>query len=362
MPPASSPGATASSGSFNPHSLYSNSASASGSSNGSSSAKPNTSQPSGASANQSGSAENGNRNNKKQTKRRKVNLACIYCRRSHMTCDEGRPCQRCIKRDIGHLCHDESTSRGSAPSSTKKTVSPKKSPSAEPQLNPLSAETSQTTPSSQLPSTNNTNLNGPNAMLSASSDSSASLPFFGANLGLSSAVGANTLRAGNSSSPFISGGSGPYSSASPMANLNSDNSLAGFNSSGAPIFRNSVSPLKTPGQGFSNLGLGSTSQAGVNPNGQVQANSGAPGFDWGLGSSNTGLGGAGWLGLGGGPGGYEGGGSGFSGDSAGGNEFTLLRYVPQSVGNSIFACVTDALSYFAPLQRIPRVAGRIRIW
>jgi len=24
-----------------------------------------------------------------------------------MTCDEGRPCQRCFKRDIGHLCHDE---------------------------------------------------------------------------------------------------------------------------------------------------------------------------------------------------------------------------------------------------------------
>ncbi|KAH9984143.1 hypothetical protein BJV77DRAFT_1062274 [Russula vinacea] len=41
-------------------------------------------------------------------KRRKVNHACLYCRRSHMTCDEGRPCQRCIKREIGHLCHDES--------------------------------------------------------------------------------------------------------------------------------------------------------------------------------------------------------------------------------------------------------------
>jgi hypothetical protein len=40
-------------------------------------------------------------------KRRKVNHACLYCRRSHMTCDEGRPCQRCIKREIGHLCHDE---------------------------------------------------------------------------------------------------------------------------------------------------------------------------------------------------------------------------------------------------------------
>lgn len=40
-------------------------------------------------------------------KKRKVNHACIYCRRSHMTCDSERPCQRCIKRNIGHLCHDE---------------------------------------------------------------------------------------------------------------------------------------------------------------------------------------------------------------------------------------------------------------
>ena len=31
---------------------------------------------------------------KKTMKRRKVNHACLYCRRSHMTCDEGRPCQR----------------------------------------------------------------------------------------------------------------------------------------------------------------------------------------------------------------------------------------------------------------------------
>ncbi|KAI8598202.1 hypothetical protein EDD21DRAFT_383142 [Dissophora ornata] len=46
---------------------------------------------------------------KKKTgpKRRKVTHACVYCRRSHMTCDDGRPCQRCIKRNIGHLCHDE---------------------------------------------------------------------------------------------------------------------------------------------------------------------------------------------------------------------------------------------------------------
>lgn len=47
-------------------------------------------------------------NNKAPTKkRRKVNHACVYCRRSHMTCDLERPCTRCIKRNIGHLCHDE---------------------------------------------------------------------------------------------------------------------------------------------------------------------------------------------------------------------------------------------------------------
>ncbi|KZT59961.1 hypothetical protein CALCODRAFT_408223, partial [Calocera cornea HHB12733] len=40
-------------------------------------------------------------------KRKKVGHACLYCRRSHMTCDEGAPCQRCIKREIGHLCHDD---------------------------------------------------------------------------------------------------------------------------------------------------------------------------------------------------------------------------------------------------------------
>ncbi|KAF6237884.1 hypothetical protein HO173_004085 [Letharia columbiana] len=45
-------------------------------------------------------------------KRRKVNHACIYCRRSHMTCDLDRPCARCVKRSIGHLCHDEQRDSG----------------------------------------------------------------------------------------------------------------------------------------------------------------------------------------------------------------------------------------------------------
>lgn len=46
---------------------------------------------------------------KTKKKKKKVEMACVYCRRSHMICDDSRPCLRCIKRGIGHLCHDEPT-------------------------------------------------------------------------------------------------------------------------------------------------------------------------------------------------------------------------------------------------------------
>nr|XP_019042389.1 transcriptional regulatory protein [Kwoniella bestiolae CBS 10118]OCF21319.1 transcriptional regulatory protein [Kwoniella bestiolae CBS 10118] len=42
---------------------------------------------------------------KKRTKR-STGKACVYCRRSHMVCEGGRPCERCIKREIPHLCRD----------------------------------------------------------------------------------------------------------------------------------------------------------------------------------------------------------------------------------------------------------------
>lgn len=57
----------------------------------STSSKPTTSTPSTAPAS---AAEDDAGKKKKTAKRRKVNHACLYCRRSHMTCDEGRPCQR----------------------------------------------------------------------------------------------------------------------------------------------------------------------------------------------------------------------------------------------------------------------------
>ncbi|UZJ53083.1 hypothetical protein CBS101457_002403 [Exobasidium rhododendri] len=46
-----------------------------------------------------------------------------------MTCDEGRPCKRCVKRDIGHMCHDESTSKMSQGQSSQQRMSPASSSS-----------------------------------------------------------------------------------------------------------------------------------------------------------------------------------------------------------------------------------------
>lgn len=84
-----------------------------------------------------GTKKNAGGNTSPKKKRRKVNHACVYCRRSHMTCDLERPCARCIKRDIGHLCHDEPREPAKRSKSevelapAEKTVSPKQEDTTE---------------------------------------------------------------------------------------------------------------------------------------------------------------------------------------------------------------------------------------
>ncbi|KAM9933047.1 hypothetical protein OXX80_007328 [Metschnikowia pulcherrima] len=56
-------------------------------------------------------SENDSAQAKARKRKKKVEMACVYCRRSHMICDDARPCSRCIKRGIGHLCHDEPASK-----------------------------------------------------------------------------------------------------------------------------------------------------------------------------------------------------------------------------------------------------------
>ena len=53
-----------------------------------------------------------------------MGVACLYCRRSHMTCDSNRPCARCVKRNIGQLCHDEIKERSRENGSESTSQSP----------------------------------------------------------------------------------------------------------------------------------------------------------------------------------------------------------------------------------------------
>ncbi|CAJ0875249.1 10888_t:CDS:10 [Entrophospora sp. SA101] len=43
-------------------------------------------------------------NNPEQTEQ--ATRACFYCQKAHLTCDDSRPCQRCIKRDLAATCTD----------------------------------------------------------------------------------------------------------------------------------------------------------------------------------------------------------------------------------------------------------------
>ncbi|PPR05830.1 hypothetical protein CVT26_010110 [Gymnopilus dilepis] len=37
-------------------------------------------------------------------KKKKANRACFHCQKAHLTCDDSRPCQRCIKRGFANNC------------------------------------------------------------------------------------------------------------------------------------------------------------------------------------------------------------------------------------------------------------------
>ncbi|CAG8508187.1 3637_t:CDS:10 [Diversispora eburnea] len=40
------------------------------------------------------------------SRRKKATRACFHCQKAHLTCDDSRPCQRCIKRDLAASCTD----------------------------------------------------------------------------------------------------------------------------------------------------------------------------------------------------------------------------------------------------------------
>ena len=67
-------------------------------------------------------------------------VACLYCRRSHMTCDSNRPCARCVKRNIGHLCHDEIKDKHRENGTESTSQSPAVEPTSPEQMQSVEAE------------------------------------------------------------------------------------------------------------------------------------------------------------------------------------------------------------------------------
>ncbi|ORX62851.1 hypothetical protein DM01DRAFT_1314495 [Hesseltinella vesiculosa] len=43
---------------------------------------------------------------KTSVRKKKAARACIHCQKAHLTCDDSRPCQRCIKRGLSTTCTD----------------------------------------------------------------------------------------------------------------------------------------------------------------------------------------------------------------------------------------------------------------
>ncbi|CAK7902657.1 regulator of drug sensitivity 2 [[Candida] anglica] len=79
-------------------------------------------------------------------KKKKVEMACVYCRRSHMICDDTRPCQRCIKRGIGHLCYDEPSNNRQRQKAAARTKKPDLATSESFSPQPVSPSTGLNTP------------------------------------------------------------------------------------------------------------------------------------------------------------------------------------------------------------------------
>ena len=62
---------------------------------------------------------------KNEQKKRRVEKACVACRNAHVCCQADRPCKRCIRKGIGHLCVDYIPSRNTTASQPLKSYKPK---------------------------------------------------------------------------------------------------------------------------------------------------------------------------------------------------------------------------------------------
>lgn len=114
-------------------------------------------------------------------KKRRLPKSCIFCRRSHIVCDEKRPCSRCIKRNISHLCStnepDITISQQNINSNTMMAANVTSSPSSQQTVTNLVDSNNQSTNMKNTSTVNNISKNSLNNNLSSNNNTDTNANF-----------------------------------------------------------------------------------------------------------------------------------------------------------------------------------------
>ncbi|KAI0703392.1 hypothetical protein C8T65DRAFT_655075 [Cerioporus squamosus] len=99
-------------------------------------------------------------------KKKKANRACFHCQKAHLTCDDSRPCQRCIKRGMADNCTEghrkkakylldeeelDALKRSKSGEGSSKSVEPASQPPAPPPPEPAPGQQQYISPDAMYP-------------------------------------------------------------------------------------------------------------------------------------------------------------------------------------------------------------------
>ncbi|KAI8358481.1 hypothetical protein EDC96DRAFT_445666 [Choanephora cucurbitarum] len=83
-------------------------------------------------------------------RKKKAARACIHCQKAHLTCDDSRPCQRCIKRNLATTCTDGARKKAKYLQDIDDATNPSSTPnSTQPSTDVLNLWPQQSQPQSQ---------------------------------------------------------------------------------------------------------------------------------------------------------------------------------------------------------------------
>ncbi|KND01088.1 uncharacterized protein SPPG_09179 [Spizellomyces punctatus DAOM BR117] len=93
-----------------------------------------------------------------KSKRKKASRACGHCQKAHLTCDDMRPCSRCVKRDLAATCADGVRKKAKYLQDVDDSVAQTSTPSPAPPAN--TQQSAQDTSATTLPNNVDSSLLG----------------------------------------------------------------------------------------------------------------------------------------------------------------------------------------------------------